>query len=245
MPKVDFFYIKIAGLTVEMRAKYPFVKKLCRDYLVEPVQKPDIVAFATDEEIQKEMVEGDGFSPAYCESVCLYRAIAEKLPYFNKFVFHGASISYGERGYLFAAPSGTGKSTHIKLWFELLGDSTQIINGDKPILSVDNGNVFICSTPWAGKEGWQRNVSYPLASICLLSRGEENSISRISPSEHFNEIIRQIYIPFDSEARLKTLELLDIIAKQVDFYNLYCNMSLDAARTAFDTMVVNKENGKL
>ncbi len=240
MPKVDVFYIKIAGLAVEMRARFSFVKKLCCDYLADPVEDPDIVAFATDDEIQKEIAEGGGFSSAYCESICLYRAIAEKLPYFNKFVFHGASISYGEHGYLFAAPSGTGKSTHIKLWFDLLGVGAQIINGDKPILSVNDGKVFICSTPWAGKEGWHRNVSYPLASICLLSRGEENSISKISPSEHFNEIIRQIYIPFDSEARLKTLELLDIIAKQVDFYKLYCNISLDAAKTAFDAMVTNK-----
>ena len=42
-------------------------------------------------------------------------------------------ISFDGQGIAFAAPSGTGKTTHIKLWQRLYGDRVEIINGDKPL----------------------------------------------------------------------------------------------------------------
>ena len=49
--------------------------------------------------------------------------------------------------------------------------------------------------------------------------------------------MRQVYIPKNSEAMLKTLELVDALAKIVPFYLLECDISDDAARTSFETMV--------
>ena len=51
----DVFYIKIADLTVEMRAKYPLSRKRCKDYLCEPVGEPDIIAEVSEEEIAAEI----------------------------------------------------------------------------------------------------------------------------------------------------------------------------------------------
>jgi hypothetical protein len=234
----EVFFIKIAGLTVEMRAKYPLSRKRCRDYLCEPVGTPDIIAEVSDEEIVKEIdASGEDFSPAYCEDICLYRAIAEQLPKYDRFVFHGAALSANDRGYMFSAPAGTGKSTHARLWLEQFEEKVGIINGDKPIISLSGDSATVCSTPWAGKEGWQRNVSLHLDGICLLSRATNNRIERIDPSDYFAEIIRQVYIPKDGEARLRTLELLDKLANRVKFWHLECNISPEAARTSYDAMV--------
>ena len=84
-------------------------------------------------------------------------------------------------GYLFTAPSGTGKSTHIRLWRQFLGEAGHIVNGDKPFLSVEEGKVFVWGSPWAGKENWQKNRKAPLHGICLLKQGQKNKICRLQP----------------------------------------------------------------
>ena len=238
MPQKDIFYIKIADLCIEMRAVYPYSRKKCRDYLCECVGSPDIVAEVDEKEIEAEIAAGNGaFSPDYCENICLYRAIAEKLPLFDRFVFHGAAISDGERGFIFTAPSGTGKSTHIGLWKESFGDSVEVINGDKPIISLVGGVPVVFGTPWAGKEGWHSNISREVSGICLLFRCERNLIRSISPADYFNMIIKQLYIPCDSEARLKTLDLISALAESTKFYRLDCNISREAASVARAGMV--------
>ena len=52
--------------------------------------------------------------------------------------------------------------------------------------------------------------------------------------------MHQVYIPRDGAAMLKTLELIDALAKLVPFYLLECDISEDAARTSFDAMVTNR-----
>ena len=92
---------------------------------------------------------------------------------------HGAVVAWKNQGYLFTAPSGTGKSTHLALWKKYLGDQAEVINGDKPILKVTEDEVWVYGTPWAGKEQWQVNKKVALKGICFLERGEKNSIQKI------------------------------------------------------------------
>ncbi len=55
------------------------------------------------------------YSCEYLERLALMRKIADHLPEHNCFLMHGAVISVQGDGYLFTAPSGTGKSTHVSL----------------------------------------------------------------------------------------------------------------------------------
>ena len=234
---METFYIKIADLNVKMECRYKKTRRYCSDYIVEAFDS-DIVAKISDVEIDEELrLYESPHSREYCEGICLYRSIAEQLPFFDRFVFHGAAVSANGKGYIFTAPSGTGKSTHISLWMKLFGDKVSVINGDKPIVRILEDRAVVYSCPWAGKEGWKNNISASLGGICLLRRGKENKIIKISPSEYFDELMRQVYIPKNSEAMLKTLELVDALAKIVPFYLLECDISDDAARTSFETMV--------
>lgn len=237
MPDLESFYIKIADLTVEMRHKYAFTKKFCRDYAVDVENSVDVIAAASLEEVKAESkLYGVPHSEGYCENICLYRSIAEQIPLLDRFVFHGAAVSIDGVGFIFAAPSGTGKTTHVRLLMSNFGDRVSIINGDKPIISLTDGKATVCSTPWAGKEKWHSNTSVELGGICLLRRGKENSIKRISPEQYFDEIIRQVYIPKDPRAMEKTLVLLDRLSSCVSFYLLECDMSDTAAETSFDML---------
>jgi serine kinase of HPr protein (carbohydrate metabolism regulator) len=61
------------------------------------------------------------------------------MPYYDTFLFHGSAIAVDGVGYLFTAKSGTGKSTHARLWRELLGARAVMVNDDKPLLRVTEG----------------------------------------------------------------------------------------------------------
>ena len=129
------FWISLADLTVEINSKYDRLRSFCEEYIVTKDEKAEIAVSVTDDEIDSEMsLCGDLHSRAYCENLCIYRAIAERLPEYNRFVLHGAALSTFGKGYIFAAPSGVGKSTHVRLWRECFGDNVKIINGDKPII---------------------------------------------------------------------------------------------------------------
>lgn len=231
MHKLD---IILSDLKVNIEHKYDYMTEFCKDYIAR-FDAADIVAKADDNAITKEKAMVPGAPIESCESLCIYRAIAEQLPQFDRFVFHGAAIEYGGSAYLFTAPSGTGKTTHINLWHKYLGEKVGIINGDKPIIRVED-DITVYGTPWAGKEGYQRNTKAPLKAICIIKQGKTNSIVRLQPSEAINHLMRQVYMPRDAASLSKTLALLGQMIEKTPFYELTCDISQDAFKTSFNEM---------
>lgn len=231
------FCIKMADLNIAIKNKYNYVYEQCRDYLVE-CDGYDMEVFATDEEIEREKLDvGVPVSNGYAESVCIYRNICKKLPQgFNSFLFHSALIEYEGRGYAFAAKSGTGKSTHIALWKKRFGDNVRIINGDKPIFRYVDGRFLAYGTPWCGKEGLSENASVPLAAICFLERGENNTISALDGTDSVTRLFPQILMPSDAASLDALFPLLDAMIKSVPCYLLKCNMDIEAAEVAYNGM---------
>ena len=134
------FCVKIAEVLVAVENRYAFTERLCVDYIanVSP-DECDFSVSATPEEIAAENSDGGTFSPAYCESLALYRKICTRMLDYDAFLLHAAVVSYGGRGFAFAAKSGTGKSTHVAQWMRALGDDVTVVNGDKPILRWRSG----------------------------------------------------------------------------------------------------------
>lgn len=233
-------YIEIAGLKVRMECKYPYAQKLCADFEIDACDADMSVCATADSINEERSLYGEvTFSEGYCEGICLYREIAERLPEHDGFVFHGAAVTVGDKGYIFAAPSGTGKTTHISLLMKNYPDDVKIVNGDKPIIRKINGEWRVCSTPWAGKEGWKVNTTAPLCGVVLVGRAKENSIEKVSPEKYFDAVIRQVYIPKDGEACMQTMSLIDEMAEKVVFYRLGCNMDDSAAKCSFDMLKGN------
>ncbi len=224
--------ILLADLKVSIEHKYEFMKSFCRKYEAQ-FDVADIVAKTNDDAIKKENQMVPTAPIEICESLCLYRCIAEQLPQFDRFVFHGAAIEFDGNAYLFTAPSGTGKTTHINLWKKNLGDRVDIINGDKPIISLKNG-ITVYGTPWAGKEGLHRNASAPLKAICVLKQGIVNKITKLQSSQAVNYIMRQVYMPHNAEALSKTLTLIGKIIETIPVYILECDISNEAFETSFN-----------
>ena len=230
------FIVGLADKYIEINSVYDALRNFFKDYLVTDVT-PDFSVSLNQEDIsaEQEMTSENQSSPTYLETLALLRKLAEILPSHNRILMHGASISYNEHAYLFTAPSGTGKSTHIRLWKKYLGDDVKIVNGDKPFISLEDEPV-IYGSPWAGKENWHRNCKMPLKGICFVQRGTTNSIRRIEASDCLSLLFKQVYLPADTLAAGLTLELVDMLIKKVPLYVLTCDMSEDAVRCSFEAL---------
>ncbi|MBQ4155372.1 MAG: hypothetical protein IJD90_01045 [Clostridia bacterium] len=231
------FKIKLAGFIIEIRNRYDFVKKQCVDYVVDDNEKALFSVEATDLDIENEQNSTEyNFDKGYLESVCIYRNIAYELPKHDAFLFHAAVVEVDNNGYAFTAKSGVGKSTHIKLWKELLGDKLTIVNGDKPIIREIDGKIYAFGTPWCGKEGYNVNTSVELKAICFVNRGEVDEIVPFDKSKAVSKIVHQIIVPKSSDDIVKVLEMLDSFIKKLDIWKLKCTMNISAAKVSFNAM---------
>lgn len=227
--------ILLADLKIHIEHNYAFMTKFCKKYTCE-FDVSDIAVESHNADVQKEFENADGVEIGVCESLCIYRAIAEQLPRFDRFVFHGAAVEYQNNAYVFAAPSGTGKTTHISLWKKHLGDSLSVINGDKPIIKAAQNDFTVYGTPWAGKEGLHNNIKAPLKAICFLKQGKQNKISRLDKSDALTRILKQVYIPKNKNALSQTLSLISNIIENIPIYLLECDISDNAFETSFNVL---------
>lgn len=92
------------------------------------------------------------------------------------------------KAYMFLAASGTGKSTHSRMWLENVPGST-LLNDDNPIVRIlDDGTVRVFGSPWSGKTPCYRNESAELGAMVLIRRSRENKISPLSIPEAYGII---------------------------------------------------------
>ena len=138
---------KIAGKVIEVNSLYPLVQAYCADYRTEA--EADFAVTVTPEELRYEQhitdrewklegLEPVAFPPEELEITAVCRLICEKMTDFNTILYHSSAIAVDGEAFLFTALSGTGKSTHTRLWRELLGERAVMVNDDKPMLRVQN-----------------------------------------------------------------------------------------------------------
>ncbi len=157
-------------------------------------------------------------------------------PVDSSLLMHGAVVAVDGQAYLFTAKSGTGKTTHTRLWMQQFGDRAVMVNGDKPLLHVTNTGVTVYGTPWDGKEHLSTNMACPLRAVCILTRNEINHIECITKKEALPMLCQQIHRPEDPAALAKMLALVDRLGSSVPLYRLGCNMKPEAAQVAYHGM---------
>lgn len=227
----------MADFVIEIRNKYDYVKKQCADYIVDVDEQALFFVEATQDDIENEKNSSEfNFDVGYLESVCIYRNIAYMLPKYNAFLFHAAVVAVDDKGYAFTAKSGVGKSTHIRLWKDLLGEKLTIVNGDKPIIREIDGKIYAYGTPWCGKEGYNKNTSVELKAICFINRGEVDEIEPYEKAKAVSKIVHQIIVPKSSNDIIKVLEMLDSFIKKLDIWKLNCTMNISAANVSYNAM---------
>ena len=230
---------KFADKAVLISTQYPDTHRYCQDYRVDT--EAEIIVETDETDIDREIErspegEGHSFSRGYLETLAVYRRIAEKMVEYDTFLFHGSAVAVEGEAYLFTASSGTGKSTHTRLWRQLLGDRAVMVNDDKPLIRADGSTVTVFGTPYNGKHRLGCDMSATLKAVCILERSKENHIEEIDAAQAYPMLIQQTYRPDDAEKMRKTLSLIDQLAGKTALYRLGCNMEPDAARVSYEGM---------
>lgn len=184
----------------------------------------------------KESIPIRRFSDAYLETLAVYRKIADCLLSCDTLLFHGSVIAVDGEGYLFTAKSGTGKSTHTRLWREYFGERAVMVNDDKPLLHITDSGVTAYGTPWDGKHRLSTNIAVPLKGICILTRNAKNHIEPVEPHAVYPLIVQQTNRSLSADGMKHTLSLIDRMLHVVPVYRLGCNMDIEAARVAYEGM---------
>lgn len=214
----------------------------CRDYLTDEDAVPEIILEAEKYNTSRyeKLSESDNI---YLQSGFMFYA---QLLYFNGFYLHASAVEMEGKAYLFSGPCGMGKSTHTRLWQQVFGESAQVFNDDKPALRRIDDRWYAYGTPWCGKDGINQNKKVPLAGICFLRRGSENTIRRLTPFEATTYIISQTMRKFkDAEKLDLLLSHVDKLVSEIPVYELYNKPEPEAAKLSFETMRLGAEEAGL
>lgn len=236
-------YTKIADLSIKIDTTYS-INHICKEYLIDSCV-PDLsisINKSEIEELKNAIPKNEQLYSSYYESVAVYKKICMQMWKFHGMLFHAAVIETGGRGIAFAAKSGTGKTTHLKLWQQFLGNKLKIVNGDKPIVRIIDEVPIAYGTPWCGKERFGNNSSVKLTDICFIERSETNSIEKIYCEAVFNRIFNQILLPTDAEACSVTFDILNKMLSKCNLWLIKCNMNLDAAEVAYSEIFKGDKN---
>ena len=134
---------------------------------------------------------------------------------------HSVSILYKGELWLFAAPAGTGKSTHAEKW--LADGETKIINGDLNMLGLEADKVYAYGTPWCGTSGIYDLNKYPVGGIVFLARAGYEHIEEMTEEEKILALVSRTVSPIWNKEMLESI--LDTAGKIVDntiMCRLYC-----------------------
>lgn len=230
------FHVQLAQHMFTVENHFSYVESLCRDYLTE---RPGELISVCQKDIAREQTDGGQWPAGYLESLAVYRKICERLVQDDIVLFHCSALRFRGKAYLFTAPSGTGKSTHTRLWREHFGGNVQMINDDKPLLRIRPKEITVFGTPFAGKEGLQNNTSAPVGGIVLLHQATHNKIQRVSFEEAYPVLLSQTYRPGDRAGILKTMELVERLA-ELPIYSLGCTISVEAVEVAYRALIEEK-----
>lgn len=153
-------------------------------------------------------------------------------------LIHSSVIVKDGRGVMCLGESGTGKSTHTRLWLENI-EGTERLNDDGPVVRVfDDGSVRVYGSPWSGKGAVYRQESCPIAGFLRLSQAPENRIQRLSRIAAFGALLPSTLPTLQKEER--TLDqicgALSEMIVAVPTYALACLPDAEAAQLSYATI---------
>lgn len=150
---------------------------------------------------------------------------------------HSSAIVCNGRAVLFLGESGTGKSTHTRLWRENIAGAV-LLNDDSPFIGFVDGRATAFGAPWSGKTPCYKQEHYPIAAIVRLSQTPHNAIRPLRSVHAIGALLPSLTPAFgyDDELQDRMLATLSKIISQVPVYHLECLPDAAAARLSYDTV---------
>lgn len=188
------------------------------------------LSYYVDEKWQRIVLQED-----YTESagVLAFEYLGQIMPsiFLNHYAlsFHGVLMEYQGKGIIISAESGTGKTTHARLWREL--ENALIVNGDCATVQKKENIWTGFGIPWSGTSGEQVNRRNPLKALVVLERHAENEAHRISGIEALSAILPHVKYPaWDKILTNKMFDLLEKFLCEIPIIRLRCRPDGEAVK---------------
>ena len=136
---------------------------------------------------------------------------------------HSSCIVYKDKAVLFLGESGTGKSTHTRLWREHI-EGAMLLNDDSPMIRVEDGKVWAYGSAWSGKTPCYKNERYELKACVRLSQAPYNKIQKLPVLQAYGAIHPSCPPEFAYDDKLydEVSRIIGKILSVVPFYHLAC-----------------------
>jgi hypothetical protein len=184
-------------------------------------------------------------TPDRCQFLSDLSLIDEKeSPFLNRFLMiaftlaaaplkivklHASVIEREGKAVLFLGRSGTGKSTHTRLWEQHIPGS-RLLNDDEPVVHImDNGSVRVFGSPWSGSTPCYRNISAEAVAFVRLYQHPENKLIQIKGVTAFTALFQSAAILCsDEQHRERMFGNVSALTERVPFYRLDCRPDREA-----------------
>ena len=160
---------------------------------------------------------------SFCQTGCWLNCfpLERMLLPWGRMILHASAVIYQGEVYVFAAPSGTGKSTHAALWEKYFGG--EILNGDKVILHKEGDRVMASGGPVAGSSEIYRNETYPVAALFLLKQAPENRVTPVSKRTAVLSLYSHaVKSEQDAEFNNQLVDLAVSLEERLNIFSLEC-----------------------
>lgn len=150
-------------------------------------------------------------------------------------MFHASQVAVHGRSILFAAPSGTGKTTQARLWHRFRDG--EILSNDRSLVRRVQGRWQAFGYPLDGSEPIKRNEMEPLGAVVLLRQGPVNEVCRLTPRQCLPDLMGQMVLDaWNKEDVAKALGLLTDLVAEVPVFRLTCTPD-EGAVTALEAVL--------
>ena len=152
-------------------------------------------------------------------------------------LMHASVIRHQDKAYPMTAPSGTGKSTHTRLWYDHIPDC-DLMNDDNPVIRVREGLATLYGSPWSGKTACYRNIQAPIGALVRIKQAPQNSIRLLSPLETFTQLLPAMSsMKWDKRVYNGVVDSISELMRLCSMYELSCLPDAAAAHLCHDTIV--------
>lgn len=149
---------------------------------------------------------------------------------------HASVISYDSGGYMFLGKSGTGKSTHSRMWIENIEGCT-LLNDDNPVIRMIDGKAYVYGTPWSGKTPCYKNQHVALKAVVRLSQAPYNKVERLVPLKAYASLMPSCScMRWDRKATDRLHATVEKVIMNTGCWHLECLPDADAAHVCCSTV---------
>jgi len=151
-------------------------------------------------------------------------------------LLHASVTRHKGMANLFFGVSGTGKSTHSRLWHQYVPDS-DLMNDDNPVIRIIDGKAVVFGTPWSGKTLCYRNVQAPIRALVRLEQSPENKMDRLHSLQAYASVLAACSsIRWKHSVMDAIVPTVEKLAMTVPCFRLQCRPDQEAVELCKNTI---------